>query len=141
VREDGEVSITQRKTDPKGLIDRVRSMELVREWLLARPEPEFREYLRSYDENSLVEEIPMFFWSVPDGDQAFREAYQQHVSRLLRAIGPEQIDRLSAQLRLKYHLTLANRMQVFVLLQHLHRLYRRRPRWRLRRAAQNARVV
>jgi CDP-glycerol glycerophosphotransferase len=135
VREDGDVSITQRKTDPRGLIDRVRSMELVREWLLARPEPEFRAYLRSYDENSLVEEIPMFFWSVPDGDRAFREAYQQHVSRLLRAVEPGQIARLSPQLRVKYRLTLANRMLLFVALQRLHRLYRRRAQWRPRRAA------
>ncbi|GAA2139426.1 hypothetical protein GCM10009760_21680 [Kitasatospora kazusensis] len=126
VREDGEVSITQRKTDPRGLVDRVRSMELVREWLLARPEPKFREYLRSYDENSLVEEIPMFFWSVPDGDRAYREAYRQHVGRLLRAIGPEQIGALNSQLRLKYRLTLANRMDAFVALQRVHRVVRNR---------------
>ncbi len=125
VREDGEVSITQRKTDPRGLVDRVRSMELVREWLLARPEPRFRDHLRSYDHNSLVEEIPMFFWSVPDGDRAFRAAYQRHVSGLLQAIGPEQAGRLSAPLRLKYRLTLAGRMTAFVALQRLHRLYRR----------------
>ncbi|MDH6112120.1 glycosyltransferase involved in cell wall biosynthesis [Kitasatospora sp. MAP12-15] len=128
VREGGTVSITQMRTDPKGLIDRVRSMELVREWLLARPEPRFGEYLRSYDRNCLVEEIPMFFWSVPDGDPAYRAAYQEHVSRLLRAIGSEQLGGLSEQLRLKYRLTLANRMETFVLLQRLHRLYRRRPR-------------
>ncbi|WP_033823597.1 glycosyltransferase family 2 protein [Kitasatospora sp. MBT63] len=132
VREGSDASITQQKTDPRGVIDRVRSMELVREWLLARPEPEFRDYLSSYDANSLAEEIPMFFWSVPDGARPFREAYQQHVSRLLHAIGPEQIGRLGAQLRVKYRLTLANRMLEFVLLQRLHRLARRRPR--LRRA-------
>jgi glycosyltransferase involved in cell wall biosynthesis len=132
VRELGEMSITQKKTDPKGLIDRVRSMELVREWLLARPEPKFREYLRSYDANALVEEIPMFFWSVPDGDAAYREAYQQHVARLLRAIDPAQIDGLSAPLRIKYHLTLANRMTTFVALQRLHRVVRK-SRHRLRR--------
>ncbi len=135
VREDGDVSITQRRTDPKGLIDRVRSMELVREWLLARPEPKFRENLRSYDRNCLVEEIPMFFWSVPDGDQAFRAAYQQHVSRLLRAIDPEQFDRLSTPLRVKYRLTLANRMESFVTVQRLHRLYRRRSQLLARRPA------
>ncbi|MER8185265.1 glycosyltransferase [Kitasatospora sp. NPDC094015] len=125
VREDGDLSITQKKTDPRGLIDRVRSMELVREWLLARPEPRFREHLRSYDRNSLTEEIPMFFWSVPDGDPTYRAAYQQHVGRLLRAIGVDQIDPLGAQLRVKYRLTLANRMHEFVALQRLHRRVRR----------------
>ncbi|WP_405017784.1 bifunctional glycosyltransferase family 2 protein/CDP-glycerol:glycerophosphate glycerophosphotransferase [Kitasatospora sp. NBC_00070] len=113
-REVGEMSITQMRTNPKGLIDRVKSMELVRAWLLGRPEPEFKEYLRSYDENNLVEEIPMFFWSVLEGDQDYREAYQVNVSRLLRAIGPEQVRKLRAPLRLKYHLTLQNRMSEFV---------------------------
>ncbi|MFE3111876.1 glycosyltransferase family 2 protein [Kitasatospora indigofera] len=126
VRDAGDMSITQMKTDPKGLIDRVRSIELVREWLIAQPEPKFREYLRSYDRNTLVEELPMFFWSVPDGDRGYREAYQQHVSRLLRTIGVEQINALSAPLRVKYRLTLANRMSEFVTLQRMHRLYRRR---------------
>ncbi|WP_371480206.1 glycosyltransferase family 2 protein [Kitasatospora sp. NBC_00315] len=130
IREGGEVSITQMKTDPKGLVDRVRSMELVREWLLARPEPEFRDHLRAYDRNSLVEEIPMFFWSVPDGDRAFRAAYQEHVGRLLRAIGPEQIAGLGSLLRLKYRLTLAGRTTAFVAVQRLHRLYRNRGRLR-----------
>ncbi|MEV7176502.1 glycosyltransferase family 2 protein [Kitasatospora sp. NPDC093679] len=125
VREDGEPSITQKKTDPRGLADRVRSMELVREWLLGRPEPVFAEHLRAYDRNCLVEEIPMFFWSVPDGDRAYREAYQRHVSRLVRAIGPERLAGLNTQLWLKYRLTLADRMRRFVAVQRLHRLARR----------------
>ncbi|MER5866733.1 glycosyltransferase family 2 protein [Kitasatospora sp. NPDC002040] len=124
VRENGDLSITQVKTDPRGVIDRVRSIELVREWLLARTEPEYREYLRSYDHNTLVEELPMFFWSVPDGDRAYRAAYQQHVSRLLRAIGVERLEALPAPLRLKYRLTLAGRMDRFVAVQRLHRKVR-----------------
>ena len=123
VREAGEVSITQ-MTDPRGLVDRVRSIELVREWLLARPEPEFtRDYLRSYDDNTLVEEIPKFFWLVADGDSAYRTAYQQHVSQLLRTIGTERVDGLSAPLRLKYRLTLANRLTAFIAVHRLHRRY------------------
>ncbi|GAA0692531.1 hypothetical protein GCM10010193_53840 [Kitasatospora atroaurantiaca] len=113
-REVGEMSITQMKTNPKGLIDRVKSMELVRAWLLEQSDPKFRKYLNSYDENNLVEEIPMFFWSVLDGDQGYRDAYQESVGRLLRAIGPEQIRKLRAPLRLKYHLTLQGRMDELV---------------------------
>ncbi|MFJ6770910.1 glycosyltransferase family 2 protein [Kitasatospora sp. NPDC091257] len=125
VREDGDLSITQKKTDPRGVVDRVRSMELVREWLVARPEPVFADHLRAYDRNCLVEEIPMFFWTVPDGDRAYRAAYQQHVTRLLRAIGPEAQAGLSPQLRLKYRLTQADSMPAFVALQRAHRLARR----------------
>ncbi|GAA2740010.1 glycosyltransferase family 2 protein [Kitasatospora cinereorecta] len=125
VREDGDLSITQKKTDPRGLVDRVTSMELVRAWLLARPEPRFAGHLSAYDRNCLVEEIPMFFWSVPDGDRVYRDAYREHVGRLLRAIGPERLDGLSAQLRLKYRLTLAGRLHRFVAVQRLHHLARR----------------
>ncbi|WP_354640951.1 bifunctional glycosyltransferase/CDP-glycerol:glycerophosphate glycerophosphotransferase [Kitasatospora camelliae] len=113
-REVGEMSITQMKTNPKGVIDRVKSMELVRAWLLEQTDPKFRKYLRAYDENNLVEEIPMFFWSVLDGDQVYREAYQTSVSRLLRAIGPDAVRKMRAPLRLKYHLTLQNRMDELV---------------------------
>ena len=113
-REVGEMSITQMRTNPKGLVDRVKSVELVRAWLKKQPEPRFAEYLRSYDENTLVEEIPMFFWSVVDGDQEYRDAYRDSVGRLLRAIGPEQVRKLRAPLRLKYHLTLQGRIDEFV---------------------------
>ncbi|WP_329570003.1 glycosyltransferase family 2 protein [Kitasatospora sp. NBC_01266] len=134
-RELDDPSITQGRTNPRGLVDRVRSMELVREWLLARPEPKFAEHLRSYDHNCLVEEIPMFFWWVPDGDKAYRELYQQHVSRLLQSIGTERIRDLRTPLRVKYQLTLGNRMDEFVALQRFHRLYRRRMRQLRARAA------
>ncbi|MGK4581219.1 bifunctional glycosyltransferase/CDP-glycerol:glycerophosphate glycerophosphotransferase [Kitasatospora sp. HPMI-4] len=113
-REVGEMSITQMRTNPKGLVDRVKSMELVRTWLLAQEDPVFRRHLRSYDENNLVEEIPMFFSSVLEGDRDYRDAYRESVSRLLRAIGPEQVRRLRAPLRLKYHLTLQGRMDELV---------------------------
>ncbi|MFF7633852.1 CDP-glycerol glycerophosphotransferase family protein [Kitasatospora sp. NPDC008050] len=113
-RELGEMSITQMRTNPKGLVDRVTSMELVRSWLLKQTAPKYKEYLRSYDENNLVEEIPMFFWSVVDGEQDYRDAYQECVGRLLRAIGPEQVRKLRAPLRLKYHLTLQGRIDEFV---------------------------
>nr|WP_166682490.1 glycosyltransferase family 2 protein [Streptomyces sp. 846.5] len=122
VREAGEVSITQ-MTDPRSLVDRVRSIELVREWLLAHPEPEYRDYLRSYDANTLVEEIPKFFWLVADGDAAYRVAYQQHVTPLLQAIGTEHLPGLKGPLRIKYRLTLANRMRAFIAVHRLHRFY------------------
>ncbi len=113
-REVGEMSITQMRTNPMGLIDRVKSVELVRAWLQAQTEPRFAGYLDTYDENTLVEEIPMFFWSVVEADRDYRDAYRDSVSRLLRAIGPEKVRRLRAPLRLKYHLTLQGRIDEFV---------------------------
>lgn len=72
----------------------------------------------------------MFFWSVPDGDRPYRDAYQQHVTRLLHAIGTERIARLGAPLRVKYRLTLAGRTGALVAVQRLHGTVRQ---WRTRR--------
>ncbi|BAJ28861.1 MULTISPECIES: CDP-glycerol glycerophosphotransferase family protein [Kitasatospora] len=113
-REVGEMSITQMKTNPKGVIDRVKSMELVRDWLSAQSDPKYRKYLRTYDENNLVEEIPMFFGSVLAGDPEYNAAYLESAGRLLRAIGPEQVRKLRAPLRLKYHLTLQGRLEELI---------------------------
>ncbi|MEV7216043.1 glycosyltransferase [Kitasatospora cineracea] len=124
IREDGDSSITQRRTDPRGLADRVRSIELVRGWLLDRPEPVFREHLRAYDHNTLVEEIPMFFWTVPDGDHDYRYAYHRHVTRLVSAIGADRLAALPPFLRLKYRLTVAGRVHTLANVQRMHRRVR-----------------
>ncbi|MFJ5232875.1 CDP-glycerol glycerophosphotransferase family protein [Kitasatospora sp. NPDC088391] len=113
-REVGEMSITQMKTNPKGVLDRVKSMELVRDWLSQQADPKFRKYLRTYDENNLLEEIPMFFGSVLEDDPEYNAAYLESAGRLLRAIGPEQVRKLRAPLRLKYHLTLQGRLDELV---------------------------
>jgi glycosyltransferase involved in cell wall biosynthesis len=128
IRQEGQLSITQKRTDPQGLIDRVRSVELVRAWLLARDHPDRAAHLRLYDSNTLREELPMFFAWVCRGDSAYRRAYQQHVSRLLREIGPERLATLSPPLRLKYQLTLADHITALTLVQRAQQHY-----WRLRR--------
>ncbi|WP_370097275.1 glycosyltransferase family 2 protein [Streptacidiphilus sp. MAP12-20] len=130
IREAGQLSITQKRTDPQGLVDRVRSIELVRAWLGARPGPQGQSDLRAYDANTLREELPMFFAWVSRGDRPFRVAYQQHVSRLLQEIGSERLEALSAPMRLKYRLTLTNHIGTLVLFQRLQQRY-----WHLRRLA------
>jgi glycosyltransferase involved in cell wall biosynthesis len=134
IREAGQLSITQKRTDPQGLADRVRSIELVRGWLLARSHHQDGSRLRAYDTNTLREELPMFFAWVSRGDRAFRRAYQAHVSRLLQEMGGEQLDALSAPLRLKYRLTLTDHIGTLVLVQRVQQRY-----WYLRRLA--ARLV
>ncbi|MEY9845484.1 glycosyltransferase family 2 protein [Streptacidiphilus sp. MAP5-3] len=131
IRQEGQLSITQKRTDPQGLIDRVRSVELVRAWLLARDhvDPADRAaQLRLYDDNTLREELPMFFAWVCRGDRAYRAAYQQHVSRLLQEVDPEHLATLSPPLRLKYRLTSCDRITALTLVQRTQQHY-----WRLRR--------
>jgi CDP-glycerol glycerophosphotransferase len=111
-REVGARSITQNRTDPKGLIDRIASMSQVRTFLKeqAAADSVFAKHLRFYDENSLVEEIPLFFRALPDGDAAFHNAFLDHVGAFITRIGSDVLDALPEPLRLKYWLTAKRRL-------------------------------
>jgi CDP-glycerol glycerophosphotransferase len=128
IRQEGQLSITQRRADPQGLIDRVRSVELVRAWFLTHRHPNRGSHLHAYDRNTVREELPMFFPWVCRGDRAYREAYQEHVSRLLRQIGPAHLASLTRPMRVKYQLTLSDHINALVLLQRTQQHY-----WRIRR--------
>ncbi|MEY9842774.1 glycosyltransferase involved in cell wall biosynthesis, partial [Streptacidiphilus sp. EB103A] len=110
MREVGSKSITQNSTDPKGLIDRITSISMVREFLKTRSGPEFRTYLHSYDHNVLVEELQMFFRSLPKADEVYRTAFLDHVGRVVDDIEPALLDDLAEGLRIKYWLTAKRRM-------------------------------
>jgi CDP-glycerol glycerophosphotransferase len=110
MREVGSRSITQNSTDPKGLIDRMTSISMVRDFLKARPGPEYRKHLRSYDHNVLVEELEMFFRSLPTADEVYRTAFLDHVGHIIDDIEPALVHRLAEGLRIKYWLTAKRRM-------------------------------
>jgi CDP-glycerol glycerophosphotransferase len=114
-REVGARSITQNRTDPKGLIDRVASIGMVRAFLVEQVEKQpdrarFERFLRDYDRNSLVEEIPLFFRALPEGDEEYRTAFLDHVGRMIEKIGPDAMNALPQPMRLKYYLTAKRRM-------------------------------
>ncbi|SEL08837.1 bifunctional glycosyltransferase/CDP-glycerol:glycerophosphate glycerophosphotransferase [Streptacidiphilus jiangxiensis] len=115
-RETGERSITQNRSDPRGLTDRVASMRLVREFLIAQSGQEYRDYLRAYDRNALAEEIPLFFGAAIDGDAELHQVFADHVGKLLTEIGPAQINRLPVPHRLRYHLIAERRIEDFLAL-------------------------
>ncbi|MFC1436884.1 CDP-glycerol glycerophosphotransferase family protein [Streptacidiphilus sp. N1-10] len=112
MREVGSRSITQNSTDPKGLIDRVTSISMVRDFLKtqAQADPEFHTYLQSYDLNVLVEELEMFFRSLAKADDVYRTAFLDHVGRIVEDIEPTLLTELPEGLRIKYWLTAKRRM-------------------------------
>ncbi|MEY9841241.1 CDP-glycerol glycerophosphotransferase family protein, partial [Streptacidiphilus sp. EB103A] len=112
MREVGSRSITQNRTDPKGLIDRMASISMVREFLKAQSasDPEFRTYLRSYDHNVLVEEMLIFFRALPIADEEYRELFLDHVGPILEDIEPTVLNKLAEGLRIKFWLTAKRRM-------------------------------
>ncbi|MGW0535772.1 CDP-glycerol glycerophosphotransferase family protein [Streptomyces sp. NPDC003032] len=115
-REIGERSITQNRTNPQGLIDRVKSIRMVREFLLARvgDDPMYAEHLRVYDHNALAEEIPLFWKVLPGSDAAYQEAFLEHVGRLVREIGQDAVRALHVPHRLKLYLTVHRRLDELI---------------------------
>ncbi|MET7362629.1 bifunctional glycosyltransferase family 2 protein/CDP-glycerol:glycerophosphate glycerophosphotransferase [Streptomyces sp. NPDC005562] len=115
-REIGERSITQNRTNPQGLVDRVKSIRMVREFLLARlgGDPMYAEHLRVYDHNALAEEIPLFWKVLPGSDAAYQEAFLEHVGRLVREIGQDAVRALHVPHKLKLYLTVHRRLDELI---------------------------
>ncbi|MEV0252665.1 bifunctional glycosyltransferase family 2 protein/CDP-glycerol:glycerophosphate glycerophosphotransferase [Streptomyces sp. NPDC050732] len=115
-REIGERSITQNRTNPQGLVDRVKSIRMVREFMLARvgEDPMYAEHLRVYDNNALAEEIPLFWRVLPGSDAAYQEAFLEHVGRLVREIGQDAVRALHVPHKLKLYLTVHRRLDELI---------------------------
>ncbi|WP_152626658.1 glycosyltransferase family 2 protein, partial [Streptacidiphilus carbonis] len=112
MREVGSKSITQNSTDPKGLIDRLASIGMVRAFLKARAgsDPRFDAHLRAYDHNVLIEELEMFFRSLPRAGEDYHAAFLDHVGLVIDDIDPALLHKLPEGLRIKYWLTAKRRM-------------------------------
>ncbi|MEV7560057.1 bifunctional glycosyltransferase family 2 protein/CDP-glycerol:glycerophosphate glycerophosphotransferase [Streptomyces sp. NPDC089795] len=123
VRETGERSITQRSTDPISLIDRVKSVRLVRESLKAKQGAKYARYLRDYDHNVLSEELPLIYKYVGEGGPDFRAAFVKEVGGLVREIGTGPWSDLTVADRLKAYLAGEGRVEDFIALQHHQRDY------------------
>ncbi|MEU8460921.1 bifunctional glycosyltransferase family 2 protein/CDP-glycerol:glycerophosphate glycerophosphotransferase [Streptomyces sp. NPDC029003] len=117
VRETGERSITQRSTDPVSVIDRVTSVRLVREALLAKSGEKYARYLREYDRNVLSEELPLIYKYVAEGGPDFRAAFVKEVGGLIREIGTDPWSDLTVADRLKAYLAREGRVEEFIALQ------------------------
>ncbi|EFL13503.1 bifunctional glycosyltransferase family 2 protein/CDP-glycerol:glycerophosphate glycerophosphotransferase [Streptomyces sp. C] len=116
VRETGERSITQRSTDPVSVIDRVTSVRLVRQALLAKSGEKYARYLRDYDHNVLSEELPLIYKYVGEGGPDFRAAFVKEVGGLVREIGTEPWSELTVADRLKAYLAREGRVEEFIAL-------------------------
>ncbi|MCJ0875039.1 bifunctional glycosyltransferase family 2 protein/CDP-glycerol:glycerophosphate glycerophosphotransferase [Streptomyces sp. AP-93] len=119
VRETGERSITQRSTDPVSVIDRVASVRLVREALQGEQGAAYTRYLRDYDRNVLIEELPLIYKYVGEAGADFRAAFAREVGGLVREIGPGPWPDMAVADRLKAYLAGEGRIEEFVaLVQH-----------------------
>ncbi|NED85514.1 hypothetical protein G3I76_36185, partial [Streptomyces sp. SID11233] len=80
---EGGPSITQRRTEVRGLRDRIAAVEGVSRFLAARPEPEAKELKVAYDRSVLTSDLRLFLAVLPDADEEFRAEFIRGVNRFL----------------------------------------------------------
>ncbi|GAA4090975.1 hypothetical protein GCM10022214_59820 [Actinomadura miaoliensis] len=99
VRETGARSITQRRTEPGNLGDRIRSVRSASEFL-AEHAPDLKD---RYDASTLRDDIRIYVNIVDQGDDQYRETFFDIVNEFLDTVDPKLYDDLPAIDRLKFH--------------------------------------
>ncbi len=99
IRESGARSITQRRTEPGNLADRMRSVTSASTFL-AENAPELKD---RYDHFALADDIRIFLNVVDQGDELYRETFFDLVNGVLDRMDPHVYDDLPAIDRLKFH--------------------------------------
>ncbi|MCQ4210558.1 CDP-glycerol glycerophosphotransferase family protein [Streptomyces longispororuber] len=109
-----EASITQRRTVPKAVRDRVAAVQHVSDFLASRPEPEYAAHKRAYDARTLKDDLKIFLDVFPEGDDEFRTTFMTAVNSFLDTIDEELVLALPIALRVKWLLVRARRTQELV---------------------------
>src|SRR4051812_20964472 len=100
IREGGGLSITQRKTDPQSLIDRLRSIQDVSEHLAADGP---RGSKRWYDESVVADDLRYYLNSLDVADDEYRALFLDRVNAFLDQASDKIFKPLVAIERLKWH--------------------------------------
>ncbi|MHC5261657.1 bifunctional glycosyltransferase/CDP-glycerol:glycerophosphate glycerophosphotransferase [Streptomyces sp. UC4497] len=103
LRESGAaLSITQRRTEPQGVRDRVAGVLTVSSFLATLPDPRAGQFKREYDDRVLRDDLRIFLRVLPDGDDAYRQAFLQEANRFLDQVDPKLVLALPAELRVQW---------------------------------------
>jgi CDP-glycerol glycerophosphotransferase len=100
-------SITQRRTDPKSLVDRLTATQQVREFLRGYPVP---AALNWYDASLLSDDLMKYLDPLWHSDDSYRKEFLDRVNTLLDDTDPVIFDTLSPLDRRKWDLVRARRM-------------------------------
>ncbi|MZD09828.1 glycosyltransferase [Streptomyces sp. SID5785] len=104
-----EGSITRRRTDVKGVRDRVAACDHVSRFLADRF-PDRPEIKRTYDASCLRDDFVYFLDGLPMGGPAYRQAFLDDTAAFLRRADPDIAERLPLDLRVKWHLVRERRL-------------------------------
>jgi CDP-glycerol glycerophosphotransferase len=101
VREDGDRSITQQRADPRSMLDRVRAVVHVSDFLA---EHGWWRDKRRYDESAVTHDLRYFLEVLPDAGEEFRTAFLDAVNDYLESVDPRVFAGLPAVRRVQWEL-------------------------------------
>jgi CDP-glycerol glycerophosphotransferase len=108
IREEGTLSITERRAEVKALVDRLDAVEQVADWLREHGPP---EAVRWYDE-SLVDDDLRYYLNVLDRTgEEYRQLFLDRVNALLDRADDDIYEPLHAIYRLKWRLVRMRRLE------------------------------
>ncbi|MFC5906952.1 bifunctional glycosyltransferase/CDP-glycerol:glycerophosphate glycerophosphotransferase [Streptacidiphilus monticola] len=114
-REAGTPSITQDRTNPVGLRDRVKAIDDVSRFLAG--EEKYRGKKDWFDQNALATEIPLYLNVLPRAGEEFRRTFTTSVTDFISRVNPAVLAKLPAPIRIKLHLVTEGRMDEVLALQ------------------------
>ncbi|WP_411079019.1 CDP-glycerol glycerophosphotransferase family protein [Streptomyces sp. cmx-18-6] len=109
-------SITQRRTEPKAIRDRVTAVSMVSNFLAEQPGPEYAGFKRQYDDRVLRDDLRLFMRVLPTAGAEFHEAFLEATNRYLDLIDPQTVMDLPADLRVQWLLVRKHAMPELIAL-------------------------
>ncbi|MGC9501603.1 CDP-glycerol glycerophosphotransferase family protein [Streptomyces sp. WG7] len=109
-RTGGAPSITQRRTEPVNVRDRITSCDTVSRFLASRPGDRYAAHKRWYDEIFITDELPLFMAVLDEAGDEFRDLFMSGAADFLSRVDPQVMPRLPVALRLKCHLIREGRL-------------------------------
>ena len=100
-REGGERSITQRRTELKGFVDRITGVDWVSRFLAENNQTKVKRW---YDASALQGDLNIFMRVLPEADDEFRQAFLDRCNDFLDRVEDGVVDGLHTNLRLQWYL-------------------------------------
>jgi len=118
-REEGAPSITQRRTDPVGVRDRMKAIDGVSRFLAGHPV--HRVHKDWYDRNVMSTEFPLYLKVLPEACDEFRSHFFGAVTDFLTRVSPAALAGVSTRIRLKLYLIGQRRLEELLELEEFER--------------------
>ncbi|MCW2872280.1 CDP-glycerol glycerophosphotransferase family protein [Actinacidiphila oryziradicis] len=105
-----EGSITRRRTDVKGVRDRIAAVDSVSRFLADPARTQWTAHKRDYDRSVLTDDLLYFIGALPMAGTEYREVFMDRCRDFLTRVDPGLYPELPVDLRVKWHLIVKNRL-------------------------------